>query len=35
MWASERFRNLVSQLALVALIVAVAGYAAHNLVHNL
>ena len=35
MWASERFRNLVSQLALVALIVAIAGYAAHNLVHNL
>jgi len=35
MWASERFRNLVSQLALVALIAAVAGYAAHNLVHNL
>jgi general L-amino acid transport system permease protein len=35
MWASERLRNLVSQLALVALIAAIAGYAAHNLVHNL
>ena len=35
MWASERFRNLVSQLALVALIAAIGGYAAHNLVHNL
>jgi general L-amino acid transport system permease protein len=35
MWASERFRNLVSQLALVALIAAIGGFAAHNLVHNL
>jgi general L-amino acid transport system permease protein len=35
MWASERFRNLVYQVALVALVVAVASYAAHNLIHNL
>ena len=35
MWASERFRNLVAQVALVLLIVAIGGYAAHNLVHNL
>jgi general L-amino acid transport system permease protein len=35
MWASERFRNLASQLALVVLIAAIAGYAAHNLIHNL
>jgi len=35
MWASERFRNVVYQVALVGLIAAVAGYAASNLVHNL
>ena len=35
MWASERFRNLVYQVALVALVVAVASYAARNLIHNL
>jgi general L-amino acid transport system permease protein len=35
MWSSERVRNLVYQLALIAVIAAVAGYAIHNLVHNL
>jgi general L-amino acid transport system permease protein len=35
MWASERLRRVVYQLALLLLIAAVAGYAAHNLVHNL
>src|SRR5512137_2495772 len=35
MWGSERFRNVVYQVALVGLIAAVAGYAASNLVHNL
>jgi general L-amino acid transport system permease protein len=35
MWSSERVRNLVYQFALIAVIAAVAGYAIHNLVHNL
>jgi general L-amino acid transport system permease protein len=35
MWSSERFRNVVYQVALVALIATVIGYAASNLVHNL
>jgi general L-amino acid transport system permease protein len=35
MWASERLRRIVYQLALLLLVAAVAGYAAHNLVHNL
>jgi general L-amino acid transport system permease protein len=35
MWASERFRNVVYQLALVTLVVAATAYAVHNLIHNL
>lgn len=35
MWASERLRNIVYQVALVVLLGLVAGYAIHNLVHNL
>jgi general L-amino acid transport system permease protein len=35
MWSSERLRNIVYQLALIALIAIVLGYAGYNLVHNL
>ena len=35
MWGSERVRRFVYQTALLLLIAAVAGYAVHNLVHNL
>jgi general L-amino acid transport system permease protein len=35
MWASERIRRVLYQFALLLLLAAVAGYAAHNLVHNL
>lgn len=35
MWASERFRNIIYQIALIASIGAIGWYAVHNLVHNL
>ncbi|MDS4015508.1 MAG: ABC transporter permease subunit [Candidatus Accumulibacter sp.] len=35
MWSSERFRNIVYQIALLSLVGALIGYAAYNLVHNL
>lgn len=35
MWSSERLRNVFYQIALLLLIGTLAGYAIHNLVHNL
>ena len=35
MWASERFRNVIYQVLLIALLAAFGGYIGHNLIHNL